>query len=243
MAQPESNAPPPTPGPDTSSPQPGPDTSPRPGPDAPPPHWAYFRPPPEPPDEPAPPRSGWTAARLLAIVLLIAGAGGGGALIVWPAIHAKPTRVAPLPVSLTTPDTLDGLPLRSADNPLQKALASVAPPGVTITGDNVFAYYNKVGSLDTLLLTAGTSSRTAPEKRLAEFTSSMAGRFKGPPRTVDPGPMGGLARCADLTATHPQSICFWADDYTTATVFALVRPATALAPLLPAIRSQVEHSR
>ncbi|GAA1868439.1 hypothetical protein [Asanoa iriomotensis] len=175
--------------------------------------------PPMPPT--APPkksRAGKIVLIILAIVLVLCVGGGVGLYFllkdpVQDVVAAANTRVV-------APDTLGGKPkitdpgLQTAVDEMKAGLNSDLPE-ITSTAA---AFYGDLEKQDLVMLVAASGLVADPGKELDDAFSSAgaSGMTMKNVKDVEPGPLGGEARCGDATIASagsevPMGVCAWAD--------------------------------
>jgi hypothetical protein len=116
-------------------------------------------------------------------------------------------------------------------------------PGST---GSVAAAYGDVKEQDLVMVAAASSLSGSAESRFAEFTSGMT---KGGMQVtgfadVDPGPLGGIAKCGDTAGSGvPMAICVWSDNGSIGMFAMLFKEKAELAKEFVALRGQVEQKK
>jgi hypothetical protein len=151
---------------------------------------------------------------VLAVVLVLC---GGGVAIAYFAVKDEVTgAVAAAQTRLVTPDTLAGRP-RNNDPALQTLADTMvttmkgSQPGATST---IGAFYGDPGKRDLLMIAGASALVTDPAKELdVAITDLGEGDLKiTNVASVEPGPLGGVAKCGDVNAEGvPLGVCVWAD--------------------------------
>jgi hypothetical protein len=173
----------------------------------------------------------------VALVVLVAIVIGGLVLL-------RPYLSGEHPASLSTPSQVAGLEI--SDDPLLADAAVQLSALLTSEAeldDAVAAFYSDPGGGDRLVLLAGgTAALRDPAGELdAAFGAAGAG---GLPVTgvspVDPGPLGGTARCGEAVAEGVTvAVCGWADHGSLALMVFFSRSVDESAGLLRDVRAEV----
>lgn len=148
------------------------------------------------------------AAGALAAVLVVCAAGGF--------LFFRPYLSDQYPASLTTPPEIAGLTL-STNPQLEEAAAQMAATmsgELNLSGPIAAVYLEPDGDERAVAVWGGTAMLRDPEAQLDEaFREAEAGGFPiADLRQVEPGPPGGVAKCAHGAIDNlPMSICGWAD--------------------------------
>ncbi|MEV2242051.1 hypothetical protein [Micromonospora sp. NPDC049891] len=205
-----------------SAPQPGgypasPGTYPPPG-DLPPPGQQYATgPAPTGPGPAGPPKKKFGVVKIVLIVfavLLVLCVGGGTAIWfvvkddVTEAVDATRTR-------MVAPDTLAGRP-KITDPELQQAADDIVRDiRSTVTNETsaVGAFYGDPADEDLVMIAGASGLMSDPKQELDAAVQSLSADLDLSNMTpVDPGPLGGEARCGDGGSEGvPLGICTWAD--------------------------------
>ena len=169
----------------------------------------------------APPKKGKAGKIILAVVaaVVVLCIGGGVGIYflvrddVGEVVNAATTRVV-------APETLGGK-AKISDPDLQSAadgMIAQLNADVPNASSTAAAFYGDLEKLDLLMLVAVSGVIADPTKELDDTFTSMAAN--GLPveniKTVEPGPLGGQAKCADGTvatggSTLPIGLCAWSD--------------------------------
>lgn len=209
---------------------------------------APFGGPPMPPT--APPkksRAGRIVLIVLAVVLLLC-IGGAAALYfvlkdpVKDAVAAANTRVA-------APATLGGQPkindpkLQSAVDEMKTQLNSDLPDATSTAA----AFYGNIAKEQLMMLVAASGLVANPEAELDKTFADLnqASFAIKNAKTVDAGPQGGVAKCADGTITEagaqlPLGVCAWADKGSVGLIGVYNADGTAAYKNFVAMRAEVE---
>lgn len=216
------------------------------------------------PVAPQPRRRAWpTWGALVAVGVLLAACGGVSG--VWlaaqeqkstalPDVTDSPTRVknspsyrspspspSPTPTEVTVirPDSLLGRKRagdRVVNGLLDKAFDGLRPP----QGEKaVSAAYGALTRSNLVLFWATTADNADPSARLDDLVAQASSAMKF--RDVDPGPLGGVARCAgDGGAVTPTTVCMWVDRGSFGFVYFLFDDAARADELLAQARAEIE---
>jgi hypothetical protein len=179
----------------------------------------------------------WIAVSILG-VLLMAGAGGFFVL-------ARPVLAEAVSSTLSTPDEVAGLTLSS--NPELQTVADELKTGireeVTNSTGSIGAFYTDPADTAKIVMLAGVTGVVAdPASELGRgFTGISEGGMQITNlHDVDPGPLGGEAKCGDSTANGQALIvCGWADDASIAFALFFNREAAASEELFRQIRGEI----
>jgi hypothetical protein len=177
-----------------------------------------------------------------AAVVLLGAAGGTGAYLLRK--HAAKNTVA-AHTRLVAPETLDGRPRvtqPSIQAGLDMAVAQVKEQkGVTSV---VAGAYGDLAKQDLVIVVGAARAISDPGKALDPLIAGMgAGGVQVTGMTsIDPGPLGGVAKCGAATvAGTAVGVCAWADRASTGTIMVYFKtPADAKAEF-PRIRGAVEQ--
>lgn len=149
-------------------------------------------------------------------------------------------------VQLVEPDTLNGRP-KVTDPKVQESLAALerrvadAIPGEETV---VAALYGHPQAEDTVQILAVDRASAQGDRDLDEIFQPL--RDKGwkvsELEPVDPGPLGGSAKCADVTTpSGEQSMCAWADTRSVGSVTFYLKKREDLKREFVGIRSLIER--
>jgi hypothetical protein len=212
---------------------------PQPGP--PPPYGPpSFAPPPPPP----PRRStGAIVALVLAIVLVLCAGGGVAAfLLLRDDVTAAFDDRRP---TVRAPETLGGRE-RITDPDLQTSADQVIvqlQTEVPDARDTVAAVYGDVAQQDVVMLVAVSGDVDDPQWQLDEALTAMDNPDfdVSDIRRVEPGPLGGVAKCATAVAGMlPVGLCAWSDEGSLGVIATFFRSAEQAEADFVAMRGEVE---
>ena len=180
---------------------------------------------------------------VLAVVLVLC---LGGAAIAWFAVKdevgdvvdASKTRV-------TAPATLAGR-AKNTDPQLQSAAdAMVAEMKSTAKNETsaVGAFYGDPAKQDLIMIAAASGVMADPKKELTDAETGMGADLGLTGMAdVDPGPLGGNARCGEGKAEGvPLGVCVWADRGSVGAVVMYFKTADELKAEFVTIRGQIEQ--
>jgi len=209
---------------------------------------AYGAPPPAgPPQFNAPPKKKNKALRIVLIVVaVIAVLCVGGIGVAFFAAKDKVAQVVDATkITVVEPETLGGrakvtdpnlqASVSELDNELSKA------PGAT---GSVGAAYGDLKKQDVVMVVAASSISGSAESRFKEFTTGMSqgGTKVNNFTDVDPGPLGGIAKCGDTKESGvPMAICVWSDNGSIGMFAMLFKEKADLQKEFVAMRGQVEQ--
>jgi hypothetical protein len=154
-------------------------------------------------------------ALITVVAVLVLCGGGGFAAYTFFKDDAKEIAEA-ANTRLVAPDKLGNRP-KIKDGQLQvlaDKLVSDMKRDVPEAKDTIGAFYGNPANKDMVMI-AGASGRVAdPEKQLDQAIREMAagGLKVTNVKAVEPGPLGGVAKCGDATADGvPMGVCAWSD--------------------------------
>lgn len=189
---------------------------------------------------PAAPRRRRTTIMLAAVgaVLVLCGVGA------W--LVARPY-AAEWPAKLSKPERLAGLELSTEPALEQSANEIAAAMRRDVKVHNVVAayYHDPVAEQRLVGLVGSTAFIMSPKAELDEAFRASGGMAITGVRDIDPGPMGGLARCGSAErpgeggAPVPVSVCAWADHGSFVIGIFYHRPVEESAELLRTIRAEI----
>jgi hypothetical protein len=179
---------------------------------------------------------------LSVVVGLLAACGIGGYLLARPYL-------AEWPATLSKPEKVAGLEL-STEPALQQAANEIAAglrKDVQVDEALAAFYHDPAAQEKIVALVGGTAFLMSPKAELDEAfrNASNEGIPISGAQDVDPGPLGGLARCGtaeqetDDGQKVPVSVCAWADHGSLMIGLFFNRPIEESAALLRQIRGEV----
>lgn len=198
-------------------------------------------------DEPGRPRKKSRAGKItlitLAVVLVLCG-GGGFAAYTYFKDDAKEIADASK-TRLEAPEKLGNRPkikdgqLQTLANKLVTDMKRDVPEATSTVG----AFYGNMAKKD-LVMIAGASGRVAdPAKQLDQAIREMAagGLKVTNPKAVEPGPLGGVAKCGDATSEGvPMGVCAWSDRGSLGMIVIYFKNGQQASAELVAIRGAIE---
>jgi hypothetical protein len=179
---------------------------------------------------------------LASAVLVLVLCAGGGLLLAVPVLEDYPATMS-TPTELVGMHRLDDPRLKEASDKLVGAMTGQAG-----LDSMVAAFYLPAGAPSTKLVLVAGGTRL-----LLNLTAQAQGAFAGMhgdgasltgEAAVDPGPMGGAARCASAKVTDvpvPIGVCVWVDYGSFGFVMAFDRTVDEAANLMVLIRPEVVH--
>jgi hypothetical protein len=179
----------------------------------------------------------------LAVVLVLCI--GGGAAVVFMAKDEVAGVIDAAKITVVEPATLSGRPkltdpkFTAATAGLKAELAKA--PGTTTT---VGALYGDPAKKDIVMIAGASAPLLNPSKKLDDTISdaSTGGLTLTELSTVDPGPLGGTAKCGNGTASGVKvAVCAWADNGSVGLIAAYFKTADELKGDFVALRGQVEQ--
>lgn len=179
------------------------------------------------------------AAGALVAVLITCGFGG-----FW---YARPYLSDQYPATLRTPDEVAGL-TRGTDTGLEEAAVQLAATlsGQMSLADPVAAVYVDEAAPDqAVALWGGTALLRDPQARLDDAfrDAGVSGLPVADPEPVDPGPPGGVARCATGESEGvTMTVCGWADHGSLVMLIFLSRDFAESTTLLRDFRAALRAS-
>jgi hypothetical protein len=114
-------------------------------------------------------------------------------------------------------------------------------PGAT---GSVGAVYGDLQKQDVVMVAAASSINGSAQSRYDDFSAGLAsGNMKIENLAdVDPGPLGGIAKCGDTDSSGvPMAICVWSDNGSTGMFAMMFKKKAELAKEFVTLRGEVEH--
>jgi hypothetical protein len=193
----------------------------------------------------APPkkRSVWKIIALVVVAIVVLCAGGIGTFIYVNRDKVKDA-VEATKIKVVEPEKLGTRPKASdpdLDSSLDEALTQMkAEADVTGTAG---AIYGDPQKLDILMLIAASSIGGSAQERYDGMVKGIGGDFGMTGlKDVDPGPLGGIAKCGDgAVTTVPLGICMWADSGSFAMLVLFNKKGADLQKDFVAYRGQIEQ--
>ncbi|HEX5543128.1 MAG TPA: hypothetical protein VFX60_16465 [Micromonospora sp.] len=200
---------------------------------------------PQTPPPPALPKKS-TAGKILLIVLavvLVACVGGGAAAYlllkddVQDLFSAPTTRVI-APEALAGWDKNTDARFQSAIDQMVESIKTDLPEATNV----VSGLYGDPAQEDMILVAAASVRVINPEKKLEEAFRGAAVSDVGDVTPVDPGPLGGYAKCGDAEASStPIAMCMWTDRGSFGMVFFYFRTADEVQEDFLKVRAGVQQ--
>ena len=195
--------------------------------------------PPQPPTAPPKKKSnvGKIILIILAVLVVLCGAGVVGVYFL-----VKDEVSAALNTRVTAPDTLAGRP--KVTQPELAAMATSLEAQVKSSVPNatnaVSGIYGDMLSQDILVM-AAASGAIADHASVVDQTMTGAGTDLTNVTSIDPGPLGGTAKCGDTsTSGQPIGVCVWADNGSQGMIMMLGKTGADVATEFVAIRGEIE---
>lgn len=144
-------------------------------------------------------------------------------------------------MTVALPATLGGVkPSRADDKGKNKPAPSPDLFPVTARAEGVFG---DDAQRNIVYVWALAGSATSEAERGARFSSEIDKRFRtGTMLSVEPGPLGGTAQCADGRWNgRAAAVCVWSDGYSNGVLVDSPGNPESLAGKLPALRAEVER--
>jgi hypothetical protein len=146
---------------------------------------------------------------------------------------------------LVTPETLAGRPkiteaaLQAAADDMVKSIGNDVPQATSTVG----AFYGDPAKKDMIMIAGASALIVDPSK---ELDNAMRGMVTGGlkitnVKSVEPGPLGGVAKCGDADIKEVQAgACAWADRGSLGIVFIYFKTGAQAASELVQIRGEIE---
>ncbi|KXK61449.1 hypothetical protein AWW66_13700 [Micromonospora rosaria] len=172
----------------------------------------------QPPAAPYPPpaRGSRPARVLLTVVAVVLALCGGGTAVAWYALRDEVVEVVEATgTRVVAPETLAGRPKvtdpelqRLADQAVGQMRSTVRDGNSTVAG-----FYGDPDTGDLVMVAATAGLLADPERELDRSVEGLATDLGvATVAPVEPGPLGGAARCGDGRAQGlPLGVCVWAD--------------------------------
>ena len=197
----------------------------------------------------APAPKKWSTGKIVAIalvsVLLLCG-GGAAVAALFVGNEVKDAVDTATKTRVVAPDTLAGRPkvtdpnLLDAAKQLESQLATAVPNATSRAG----AFYGNVAQKELVMIAAASGPNGNPGKTLDD---TIAGARQtdvkvGAMTDVEPGPLGGEAKCGDAQAAAvPIGFCVWSDRGSVGMILIYFRTGAQAAQELVAMRGQIEQ--
>jgi hypothetical protein len=146
---------------------------------------------------------------------------------------------ASAPPPVVRPTTLGGKP--RIETGIDSGAADDLTFQVAATAQGV---YGNAATQDVLFLVAVASTDMTPEARFSLMVSEASKEFGVDSYiSVDPGSLGGLAKCGNGTINGvPAAVCAWSDNGTTGLLVNSLQEADALGRQVASLRTEVEKT-
>ncbi|MET8231377.1 hypothetical protein ABZS77_11995 [Micromonospora sp. NPDC005298] len=180
---------------------------------------------------------------VLAVVLVLC---LGGAAITWFAVKDEVGDVVDATKTrVVAPATLAGR-AKNVDPQLQTIadqMITELKAGVQNETSTVGAFYGDPTKQDLIMITAVSGVMADPKKELDEAVTGLSGELAvNNMAPVEPGPLGGDARCGDGKAEGvPLGVCVWADRGSVGLVVVYFKTAEQVKAEFATIRGQIEQ--
>ncbi|MEV6492096.1 hypothetical protein AB0M20_26275 [Actinoplanes sp. NPDC051633] len=202
---------------------------------------------PAPPFGAPPPKKKSSAGKIILIIaaVVLVLCGGGAAVAFFVAKDKVGDVVDAAKITVSEPVTLGGRDkvtdptLTASVDQLDGEISKV--PGAT---GSVAAAYGDVLKQDLVMVVAASSLTGSAESRFDEFTKGMSssGMSASDMTDVDPGPLGGIAKCGETTASGVKTaICVWSDNGSIGMFAMLFKGKAELQKEFVTLRGEVEH--
>ncbi|MEV4478547.1 hypothetical protein [Micromonospora coxensis] len=180
----------------------------------------------------------------LAVVLVLC---LGGAAIAFFAVKDEVKEgVEAINTRVVAPDTLAGRAkstdpaLTEGAKELEAQLNKSLPDATSTAG----AFYGTPAKKDLVMIAAASGLNADPEKTLEDtITGAAQSDVKiAQMKTVDAGPLGGVAKCGDAKAANvPLGVCVWSDRGSLGMIIVYFKSGQEAAAELPAMRAAIEQ--
>ncbi|MGN9776614.1 hypothetical protein ACTMS0_12725 [Micromonospora sp. H33] len=149
-------------------------------------------------------------------------------------------------IRVVEPETLAGRPkvtdanLQGISQQLETELNKSLPDATSTVG----AFYGDPAKQDLVMVAAASGLNTDPAKTLEEtITGARQSDVKvGEMSSVDPGPLGGEARCGDAKAADvPIGVCVWSDKGSVGMIMIYFKTGADVQKELVTMRGQIEQ--
>ncbi len=150
--------------------------------------------------------------------------------------------------SVVTPDKLGTLP-KATESSLKDIVASLRTAyaeekALDRATSSVVAAYGSTKKKDAVIVVAFAAAIASPRTELDAFMRAVAGSEVIAYTDLDPGPLGGQAKCGTMTAAFGKAsaVCGWADNGSIGGLIFLDKPLSAqVKERFLAARAQVER--
>ncbi|MBQ1042138.1 MULTISPECIES: hypothetical protein [unclassified Micromonospora] len=194
---------------------------------------------------PVPPKKSGVGKILLIVLAVVLVLCVGGGIVTW--IATKDTVgevVTATKTRVVEPQTLGGRPkvtdpqLQSAATQMKASLSKDVPEATSTAG----AFYGDPAKKDLVMIVAVSGVMADPKKELDDATTAVTPDLATKDfKTVDPGPLGGDAKCSDGKAGGEQvAVCIWADRGSLGMVVVYFKSAAELQKEFVSMRGEIE---
>jgi hypothetical protein len=218
-------------------------------------------------EPPPPPKSRmglWIGLGIAAVLVLCLGAVGIGAIVFLAnradissnsaaqpgpsTSKAEPTRAPKPAANLSLPESI-GSRQKNTDANLTKSLDSAKQQVGAFaggSGEPVAGFYGTAEKKDLMMVfamqvPAGSGLSSQFDLLLTTMVTATGGKSTTP-ETVDPGSLGGQAKCTDIDISGvPVALCAWNDDATMGFIFWYFTKVEKAKGEFASVREQIEH--
>ena len=194
---------------------------------------------------PVPPKKSGVGKILLIVLAVVLVLCVGGGIVTW--IATKDTVgevVTATKTRVVEPQTLGGRPkvtdpqLQNAATQMKVSLSKDVPEATSTAG----AFYGDPAKKDLVMIVAVSGVMADPKKELDDATVAVTPDLATKDfKTVDPGPLGGVAKCCDGKASGEQvAVCIWADRGSLGMVVVYFKSAAELQKEFVSMRGEIE---
>ncbi|MEW2380626.1 hypothetical protein AB0873_00815 [Micromonospora sp. NPDC047707] len=195
-----------------------------------------------------PPPKKRSAGKVLLIVLaaVLVLCLGGAAVAFFAVKDEVKETVDATKIRVVEPDTLAGRPkvtdanLQDISRQLEAELNKSLPDATSTVG----AFYGDPAKQDLVMVAAASGLNTDPTKTLDEtITGARQSDIQvGEMSSVDPGPLGGEAKCGDAQAKGvPIGVCVWSDKGSLGMIMVYFKTGADVQKELATMRGQIEQ--
>ncbi|NJP31602.1 hypothetical protein [Micromonospora thermarum] len=196
---------------------------------------------------PPPPKKRSTGKILLIVLAAVLVLCLGGAAVAFFAVkdEVKET-VDATKIRVVEPETLAGRPkvtdpnLQNISQQLEAELNKSLPDATSTVG----AFYGDPAKQDLVMVAAASGLNTDPTKTLDETVAGarQSDVAVGEMSSVDPGPLGGEAKCGDAKAADvPIGVCVWSDKGSLGMIMVYFKTGADVQKELATMRGQIEQ--
>ncbi|MFV2100201.1 hypothetical protein [Micromonospora sp. LOL_024] len=198
------------------------------------------------PAAPPPPKKSGVAKIVLIVLAVLLVLCAGGATAIWFAFKDEVTETVDASrTRLVAPDTLAGRPKRSDPQLQQAADEMVREIQATVQNETsaVGAFYGDPAQEDLVMIVGASGLMSDPKQELDEAVAGLSAQLALTDMSpVEPGPLGGEARCGDgRQESLPLGICVWADRGSVGTVVMFFSSRADVAAEFVTMRGQIQQ--